>query len=269
MSGGSTIIGPGYDTLAFLLGILIAVVGIWFLGIIARSAAQKSIERAIDRIFTKLPIIRTIYNPVSRVVRLTTDKNAGDFSGMAVVSCRFGGTNGVDILALLANQETYYIGGEPRKMVYLPTAPIPMSGGLVLVPQNAIVPVPEMKVDDLLRIYFSLGALAPDSMPKRLKIDPATSAADVPLLEPSGPKRLMPQEAAERVFQTAAIGSSPGEKLLDVREPQFDEGWAAVIALAGVWRCLHFTQQRVHFLGFENASPSHAAVAGDAGANLV
>ncbi len=197
MSGGSTIIGPGYDTLAFLLGILIAVVGIWFLGIIARSAAQKSIERAIDRIFTKLPIIRTIYNPVSRVVRLTTDKNAGDFSGMAVVSCRFGGTNGVDILALLANQETYYIGGEPRKMVYLPTAPIPMSGGLVLVPQNAIVPVPEMKVDDLLRIYFSLGALAPDSMPKRLKIDPAISAADVPVLEPSGPKRLMPQDAAE------------------------------------------------------------------------
>lgn len=172
-SGGSTIIGPGYDTLAFFLGILIALVGIWLLGIIARSAAQKSIERFIDRIFTKLPIIRTIYNPVSRMVRMTTDKGAGDFSGMTVVSCRFFGPDGVDMLALLANQETYYIGGEARRMVYLPTAPIPMSGGLVLVPAHSVTPIPEMKVDDLLRVYVSLGALAPDNMPKSLKSNPA------------------------------------------------------------------------------------------------
>ncbi len=128
-TGGTTIIGPGYDTLAFFLGIAIALIGIFVLGIIARSAAQKSMERSIDRIFAKLPIIRAIYNPVSRVVRLATDKTTGDFSGMTVVSCRFGGKNGVDVLALLANQDTYYIAGERRCMVYLPTAPLPMSGG--------------------------------------------------------------------------------------------------------------------------------------------
>ncbi len=200
-TGGTTIIGPGYDTLAFLLGILTAVLGIWFLGVVARSAAQKSIERSIDRIFTKLPIIRTIYNPVSRVVRLTTDKNAGDFSGMAVVSCRFGGVNGIDVLALLPNQETYYIAGEPRRMVYLPCAPLPMSGGLVMMRADAIFPVPEMKVDDLLRIYFSLGALGPDSMPKSLKINPNLAASQVPVIDPApvapATKRRLPQDAAE------------------------------------------------------------------------
>lgn len=200
-SGGSTIIGPGYETLAFFLGVMIAVVGIWCLGVIARSAAQKTIERAIDRIFTKLPIIRTIYNPVSRVVRLATDKSAGDFTGMAVVAVRFGGPNGVDLLALLANQETYYIGGEARKMVYLPTAPLPMSGGLVLVAQDAIMQVPEMKVDDLLRIYFSLGALAPDSMPKRMKKPdglPAAGIPTLPILDPGAPPKILsPQDAAE------------------------------------------------------------------------
>lgn len=196
-TGGTTIIGPGYDTLAFLLGILIALVGIWFLGVVARSAAQKSIERAIDRIFTQLPIIRTIYNPVSRVVRLTTDKTAGDFSAMAVVSCRLGGVNGVDVLALLPNQETYYIAGQPRRMVYLPCAPLPMSGGLVMIHEDAITPVPEMKVDDLLRVYFSLGALGPDSMPKSLKIDPR-AAAKLPVLDPPpAPKLVVTRDAAE------------------------------------------------------------------------
>ncbi len=196
-TSGTTIIGQGYDTLAFFLGILIALIGIWLLGIIARSAAQKSIESSIDRIFTKLPIIRSIYNPISRVVRLATDKTTGDFSGMTVVSCRFGGRNGVDVLALLANQDVYYIGGEPRCMVYLPTAPIPMTGGLVLVPEEAVVPVPQMKVDDLLRIYFSLGALASDTLPRTLKdaSDPER-AKKIPTIEPADPQ-LVRSDAAE------------------------------------------------------------------------
>ncbi len=193
-TGGTTIIGPGYDTLAFFLGILIAIFGIWFLGIIARSAAQQSIQRALDRAFAKLPIIRTIYNPISRVVRLATDKTTGDFSGMTVVSCRFGGKKGVAVLALLANQQTYYIGDEPRCMVYLPTAPVPMTGGLVLVPEESVVPVPEMKVDDLLRIYFSLGALAPDTLPSTLKEveDDPKAVADVPVLGRTPPPDRVP-----------------------------------------------------------------------------
>jgi uncharacterized membrane protein len=167
LRGGATITGPGYDTLAFLLGAMIALLGIWFLGVFARSQAQEGISRFIDRIFTQMPIIRTIYNPVSRVVRLTTDKST-DFSGMSVVACRFTGVD-TDILALLANHEVYVISGERRRMVYLPAAPLPMSGGLLLVAESSIIPVPEMKVDDLLRVYFSLGALAPDSMPASLK----------------------------------------------------------------------------------------------------
>jgi uncharacterized membrane protein len=185
------ITGPGYETLAFCLGALIALVGIWFLGVIARSQAQESISRFIDRIFTQMPIVRTIYNPVSRVVRLTTDKST-DFSGMSVVACRFRGLE-TDVLALLANQEVYLIGGERRRMVYLPAAPIPMSGGLLLIAEDAIIPVPEMKVDDLLRVYFSLGALAPDSMPASLK-DVARPSARI---APPAKEIVLPQGAAE------------------------------------------------------------------------
>ncbi len=197
-SGGMTILGEGQDTLAFFLGMLIALFGIWFLGLIARSAAKQSMERFIDNIFTKLPIIRTIYNPVSRVIRLATDKNTGDFSGMTVVSCRFGGKNGADVLALLANPKVFYIGGEPRQLIYLPTAPVPMTGALVLVPEASVVPVPEMKVDDLLRVYFSLGALAPDTLPKELKpVIGRDGRPAAPLIEPDDVKMPHKPEAAE------------------------------------------------------------------------
>jgi uncharacterized membrane protein len=170
--------------------VLIALVGIWFLGVVARSQAQEGISRFIDRIFTQMPIIRTIYNPVSRVVRMTTDKNT-DFSGMSVVACRFAGVD-TDVLALLANPEVYLIAGERRRMIYLPAAPLPMSGGLLLVAESSIMPVPEMKVDDLLRVYFSLGALATDSVPASLK-DPAKPSARI---APPVKEIALPQQGA-------------------------------------------------------------------------
>ena len=69
-----------------------------------------------------------------------------------------------------------------------------------MIREDAIFPVPEMKVDDLLRVYFSLGALGPDSMPKSLKINPKLAASQVPVIDPApvpAAKRRVPQDAAE------------------------------------------------------------------------
>lgn len=161
--GGSALVQN--DTLAFWLGVVIAVFGIWLLGAIVRTEARRSVQGAIDLLFARLPLVKSIYNPVSRVIRLATEKGGGDLSGMDVVAVRFGGEDGTHILALLASNDYYYVGDLRRVMVYLPTAPFPMTGGLILVPEDSITVVPGMRVDDLLKVYFSLGALAPESMP--------------------------------------------------------------------------------------------------------
>lgn len=181
-TGGGYIIGPDQSILSFWLGVGIALVGIWLLGVIAKTQAKSIIQSYLDKLFARVPVIRSIYSPVSRVVRLATDRGTGpgDLSGMSVVSCRFGGENGADILALLASPQLYFIAGEQRRLVYLPTAPIPMSGGLVMVPEHAITPMPDMKVDDLLKIYISLGALAPEVLANAVK-RPSDLQASAPL----------------------------------------------------------------------------------------
>lgn len=176
--GGSFLLGlSNQDTLAFWLGVGIALAGIWLLGLIVKTGAKHIIQDYVDRLLTRVPLIRSIYNPVSRVVRMATDRGPGghgDLSSMSVVSCRFGGGgNAVDVLALLASQHIYNIAGERRRLVYLPTAPIPMSGGLVFVSEAAVTAVPEMKVDDLLKIYVSLGALTPEVMPGAIAVTPS------------------------------------------------------------------------------------------------
>ena len=167
--GGGSLVGPGHDTLSFILGLLLAVVSIWGIGLFAKSLAKNQLDKGVDLLFTRLPIIRSIYKPVSKVVRLFNSEGNDELKGMRVVSCRLGGSSGVDMLALMPPQEGYDIGGEKRFMVYLPTSPLPMSGALVLMSEANIIHMPDISVDDVMQIYFSMGIVVPESLSASIK----------------------------------------------------------------------------------------------------
>ncbi len=144
--GGTYILGPSQDTLAFWLGVAIALAGIWLLGLIVKTRAKSIIQNYLDRLFSRVPLIRSIYSPVSRVVRMATNRSGapGDLSSMSVVSCRFfgPGETAVDVLALLASQQLYLIAGERRRLVYLPAAPIPDVGRPCICRRHGYHPCP-------------------------------------------------------------------------------------------------------------------------------
>lgn len=180
-SGGSSLIGPGHQTLAFWLGLAIALVGIWALGVLVKAQAKRKLDTWIDALFSRVPLVRSIYRPVSQVVRMLNADSKDEFKGMSVVMCRFGGEQGAEVLALLTTPEVYVVGGKRRQLVYLPTSPVPMSGGLVFVAEDAVSPVPGMDADDLMKIYFSLGALMPEDghggLPRAVRLQSGDAAS--------------------------------------------------------------------------------------------
>lgn len=171
LAGGSAIIGPHHQQVAFWLGALIALASIWLLGFLVRSRARHLLDRIVDGVFDRLPVFRTIHGPVAQVVSLLRGAGSEDVSGMSVVLCQFGQTKGVSALALLTSQAIYELEQGACHLVYLPTSPLPASGGLAFVPVGSVTPVPEMDVDGLMRIYFSLGALSQQVMPARFVAD--------------------------------------------------------------------------------------------------
>lgn len=166
--GGSTIAGPNHATISFWLGILLALGGIWLIGFLVRTRARLVLDRALSGILERLPLVRSIYGPVSQVVGLLRGDSAEDVKGMEVVLCRFGKDTGASVLALLTSRTVYPLNAGDSYLIYLPTSPLPMSGGLTFVPAGSVTPVPEVDVDGLMRIYFSLGALSPKVMPAHL-----------------------------------------------------------------------------------------------------
>ena len=103
------------------------------------------------------------------MVRLATERGngaQGDFSSMSVVSCRFGGgEHGVDILSLLASQHVYNIAGERRRLVLPARRADPDVGRACAGARGGCDAGAGDGVDDLLKIYVSLGALMPEAMP--------------------------------------------------------------------------------------------------------
>jgi uncharacterized membrane protein len=163
-SGGEAIIGPKREVIAFVVGAALALAGLWFLGLVVRVQARRAFDQTFDEVLGKVPLFRAIYRPVSQVVRMFAGSNA-DLATMSVVMCRLGGERGADVPALLASQEVYDVAGERRLLVYLPTSPLPAWGGLVLVPEACVIPIPTMDADALIKLYFSFGVLAPEVMP--------------------------------------------------------------------------------------------------------
>ena len=56
--GGTYILGPSQDTLAFWLGVGIALAGIWLLGLIVKTRAKSIIQSYLDRLLSRVPLIR-------------------------------------------------------------------------------------------------------------------------------------------------------------------------------------------------------------------
>lgn len=84
---------------------------------------------------------------------------------MSPVSVRFGDTT--EVLALLATPQIYDLGQGPRHLILIPTAPVPVGGALLFVAVDAVRPVPGMKVEDLAKLYVTMGTVMPEGLSQR------------------------------------------------------------------------------------------------------
>ncbi len=160
-NSGTYIFGDTLFGSLMLIGFVIGIVA--SIGYVVKDRARRSLERRLDIIIGSIPVIGGVYKPISKLVRMIGMRDESELAAMRVVACRFG-DNGADILSLLASPHPVIVGGEERMLVYLPSAPLPMTGGLVLVPRTSVITVEGVAVEDLLKLYVSLGTFTPKNM---------------------------------------------------------------------------------------------------------
>jgi uncharacterized membrane protein len=98
------------------------------------------------------------------VLDMLRQEGPEEMKAMSVVYCAFGEGRGAGFLGLLASTDVYRFGGQDCHIVYVPTSPVPMSGGIVFVPVDGVERV-EMQVDELMQVYLSIGAMSGKVIP--------------------------------------------------------------------------------------------------------
>lgn len=162
-----TSLGLGFSSsslAAYLIGILMVVGVIYLLGLVA-IVLQERLEHALDGVMRRIPLIGTVYDLSRRFVSMVDRKDADGLKSMSPVWCFFGGdAGGAAVLALLPSHEPVMVGDRRYLGILVPTAPVPIGGGLIYVPESWVTAA-EIGMDQLMSIYVSMGVTAPKGVP--------------------------------------------------------------------------------------------------------
>lgn len=158
----------GSEVVGYLLGLGIVAAAIFGLGVLVETGLQRGITRIVDAVVRRIPIVSTVYDVIRRLVDLLAKRDPateGGLKSMRPVWVHFGGPGGATALALLSNAEPVLIDGRRCIAVLVPTAPVPIGGGLLWVPEAWVTPA-AVGVEALTSIYVSMGVTSSQYLPR-------------------------------------------------------------------------------------------------------
>jgi len=158
--------GSGSVLVGYLIGIGLVAGSLVLLGALVRTGVQQGAIRLLDDALRRIPLVRTVYDLANRLVDLMRQSDREGPKSMSAVWVHFGGVGeeGVVVLGLLSSPEPVILQGRPHLAVIVPTAPVPVGGGLLFVPEPW-VQAADVGMEALTSIYVSMGVTTQQHLP--------------------------------------------------------------------------------------------------------
>jgi len=154
------------------LGVVTFVIVVLVLGFLSRFILGTLLLRAMEKVFTSIPLVRSIYSATKDLLQaFSLGKKGKTFRKVLLVEYPRKGIFTIGFMTNEVMMET--TGKSPRKMlsIYVPNPPNPTSGVLILVPDSDAEPL-DMSVEEGLKMVLSGGIVSP-AEPLRLVAPPA------------------------------------------------------------------------------------------------
>lgn len=151
--------GTGSEVAGYLLGLGIVLLAIFALGVLVQTRLRGVLGRSFNSVMKRIPLVRNVYDLIRKFVDLISQRDPSGARSMSPVWLRFSGPGGAMVLGLLSSPEPVMVGGHIYLAVLVPTAPLPVGGGLIFVPVDWVSPA-EVGVEALTSIYVSMGVTA-------------------------------------------------------------------------------------------------------------
>ncbi len=152
--------------LGYLLGMALLLALVYGTGLLVEAGLQRGFDRMVKALVRRIPVVRTVYDVAHRLVGLLSTPQDEGMKSMRPVWLYFGGppaagevADTTAVLGLRTTPSPVLLGGEPFHGVLVPTAPVPVGGGLLFVPAAWVVPA-EVGIEGVTSIYVSMGVTA-------------------------------------------------------------------------------------------------------------
>ena len=177
------------------IGLLLAIVVITIVGFLTANFIGRSIVSAGERMLSRMPFIRNIYNGLKQIFQTVLSDTSESFKQVGLLEYPRQGLWAIVFIATETKGEVdrRLVGkGHETLSVFLPTTPNPTSGFLLFVPRKDLI-ILDMSVEDAAKLVISAGLVAPETQKKLQELadearerDTAGAAAREPVAAESG-----------------------------------------------------------------------------------
>ncbi len=152
-----------WSVLAFVL----AVVLISLIGLLARYYIGKRLIEWLDLAMMRVPLLNKFYGAIKQLNEAFAG-NKHSFKTVVLVEFPGPGNYSVGFITNAAQGEVRKKSGQNLVSVFIPTTPNPTSGFLILVAEEKLTKL-DMSVADGIKYIVSLGSIAPEPSPPKIK----------------------------------------------------------------------------------------------------
>ena len=146
------------------LGVGLILLLLLLTGALVSNVAGRWLVRQWDRLFTQIPIVKSIYTSVKKVSDTLFSSNGNAFRKAVLLQYPRQGTWTIAFQTGAPQGEVQTHLGEGFMSVYVPTTPNPTSGFFLLVSAADVIEL-DMSVDEALTYVISMGAVSPTALP--------------------------------------------------------------------------------------------------------
>lgn len=154
------------------LGLLALVLVLLATGWVAERTIGRRATSAGEKLVNRIPIARPVYKGSRKLFQALTGQDVKIFKRPVLCEYPTPGIWSVAFITGPAPEAAHADVGEDGVSVFLPTAPNPMSGFLLVVPQSKIRPI-DSSTEAAFTFVVSMGSVALGDAPNRGAADPA------------------------------------------------------------------------------------------------
>lgn len=142
------------------LGFVLTFIILWVVGALATNVVGRSLWQFAREALEGLPLVRTIYAPIQQLVESLTSPGKAGFEKVVLVEYP---RIGMWTLGFLAGNVPREDEAAPAHSIFVPTAPNPTTGFMLIVPPEQLRPT-DLRVEEALKMIVSAGVAVPPAL---------------------------------------------------------------------------------------------------------